>query len=154
MRIRTLVTSLLLWLGCGLLFSQPPAHYSKREMKKNPVWIEMIKSEQVNYFKALQAFELYFTKHPFPVMEEEEMAVNENLKERIEKAEKKYVHKHRKHKAEPTKTGKEKDEEAKLAFEVKRFNRWEMKVKPYVKNDGSIMSTEDRMNIWKQSGKQ
>lgn len=129
------------------LFGQ--TKFTKRQMKKQPVWIQMIKNEQANYFDALKAFELYFTAHPFPVIEEEEMGKNENLKERIEKSEARFKKRHRKVKQDPGTLQQEKHEEAKLAFEVKRFNRWEMKTRPYVKNDGSIMSAEERMAIWK-----
>jgi hypothetical protein len=125
--------------------------YSKTEMKKNPVWIKMIDDEHVNYFEALKAFELYFTTHKFPTMEEEEMGKNEKLKERIERSEKKYAKKARKRKENPSEPQKEKHEEAKLAFEVKKFNHWEMQTRPYVKDDGSIMSAEERMKIWKES---
>jgi hypothetical protein len=132
-------------------FAQTKTHYTKTEMKKNPVWIEMINDEHVNYFEALKAFELYFATHRFPVMEEEEMGKNEKLKERIEKSEAKYKKKKRKIKADPDAAQKEKHEEAKLAFEVKKFNHWEMQTRPYAKNDGSIMSAEERMKIWKES---
>ena len=120
-------------------------------MKKNPVWIEMIKEEHVNYFEAVKAFEIYFSAHPFPVMEEEEMAKNENLKERILKSEAKFKKKKHRTSEEPTASQKEKHEETKLAFEVKKFNHWEMQTRPYVKDDGTIMSAEERVKIWKQS---
>ncbi len=137
----------------GLSFAQSTNHFTKREMKNKPVWIEMIKDEQTNYFAAVRAFELYFTKHPFPVMEEEEMGRNEKLKERIEKNEAKFKKKKRKVNEDPNAIQKEKHEEAKMAFEVKRFKHWEMQTRPYVKNDGSIMGTEERMKIWKESNK-
>lgn len=140
-------SALCLLLLPSTLFSQ--AKFTKRQMKKQPVWIGMIKSEQVNYFDALKAFELYFTTHKFPVMEEEEMGKNELLKERIEKSEARYKKRHRKVKQDPGVLQQEEHEEAKLAFEVKRFNHWEMKTRPYVKNDGTVMSAEERIAIWK-----
>ena len=130
-----------------VIFAQ--THYTKREMKKNPVWIEMIKDEHTNYFEALKAFELYFTTHKFPVNEEEEMGKNENLKERIEKSEAKYKKKKHRVAEEPNASQKEQHEQTKMAFEVKKFNHWEMQTRPYVKDDGSIMSAEERMAIWK-----
>ena len=126
-------------------------HYTKREMKKNPVWIQMIKDERANYFETAKAFNLYFSTHRFPVMEEEEMGKNQNLKERIEKSEAKFKKKKRRVKQDPGVIQREKDEEAKMAFEVKRFNHWEMQTLPYVKDDGSIMDAEERMKIWKES---
>ena len=132
-------------------FAQSKTHFTKREMEKKPVWMEMIKDEHTNYFEALKAFELYFTAHRFPVMEEEEMGKNEKLKQRIEKSEAKFKRKKRSVKEDPSAAQKEKHEEAKLAFEVKKFNHWEMQARPYVKDDGSIMSAEERMKIWKES---
>ena len=129
--------------------AQAKIHFTKTEMKKKPVWIEMIKNEKVNYFEVLKAFELYFTAHKFPVMEEEEMGKNEKLKERIEKSEAKFKKKKHKVVEEANALQKEKHEETKLAFEAKKFNHWEMQTRPYVKSDGSIMSAEERMAIWK-----
>ena len=111
----------------------------------------MIKSERVNYFEAMNAFELYFTAHKFPVMEEEEMAKNEKLKERILKSEAKFKKKKRKEVLEPNASEKGKHEETKLAFEVKKFNHWEMQTRPFVKEDGSVMSAEERIKIWRES---
>lgn len=141
---------LSLFTVIGLFCSaQTKTHYTKAEMKRNAVWIEMIKSENVNYFEALKAFELYFTKHKYPVMEEEEMGKNTRLIERIEKHQKKLAKKKHKVSTDPTEREKEKHEKTKLAFEVKKFNHWEMQTRPYVKEDGTIMSTEERMAIWK-----
>ena len=130
------------------LFAQ--TQYTKREMKKKPVWMEMIKDEKANYFESLKAFELYFTKHKYPVMEEEEMGKNTHLIERIEKHQKKLAKRKHKVSTNPTEREREKHEETKLAFEVKRFNHWEMQTRPYVKEDGSVMSTEERMKIWNE----
>lgn len=151
MPLRTVFLAFVFMLLAGSAFSQAKTHFTKKEMKKNPVWIQMITGENVNYFEAVKAFELYFTTHRFPVMEEEEMAKNENLKERILKSEKKYKKRKRKEVTEPGESEKEKHEEKKLAFEVKRFNHWEMKTRPYVKEDGSIMTAEEQVKAWKES---
>ena len=131
-------------------FAQTRTHFTNREMKKNPVWIEIIKDERANYFEALKAFELFFTTHRFPVMEEEEMGKNERLKQRIEKSEAKLKKKEHRIEEEPNLSQKEKHGETELAFEVKKFNHWEMQTRPYVKDDGSIMSAEERIKIWKE----
>src|SRR5436853_439928 len=136
----------LFYLG----FSQSASHFTAKEMKKTPVWIKMMDDEHTNYFEALKAFELYFTTHKFPTMEEEEMAKNDKLKERIEKSEAKYKKKKPKYREAPGESQKEKHEETRLAFEVKKFNHWEMQTRPYVKDDGSIMNIEERMKIWKE----
>ena len=144
----------IIFLSCVNFFvvsALSQTHYSKREMKKNPVWIGMIKDERSNYFEALKAFELYFTTHKFPVMEEEEMGKNEKLKERIVKSEAKFKKKKHRVAEDRNAAQKEKHEETKLAFEVKRFNHWEMQTRPYVKEDGSIMTAEERMKVWKES---
>ncbi len=147
---KTVIGFVFMLLGFAA-FPQVKNHFTKKEMKKNPVWVGMIKDEHVNYFEALKAFELYFTAHKFPVMEEEEMGRNEKLKERILKSEAKYKKKKRKEVIEPNALEKEKHEQTKLAFEVKRFNHWEMQTRPFVKEDGSIMSAEEQMKVWKES---
>ena len=151
MILRKTILAFVFALTVFTAFPQTKNHFTKKEMKKNPVWIEMITDEHVNYFEALKAFELYFTAHKFPVMEEEEMARNEKLKERILKSEAKYKKKKRKEIIEPNESEKEKHEEVKLAFEVKRFEHWEMQTRPFVKEDGTIMSAEEQMKVWKES---
>src|SRR4051812_10691941 len=111
MSFRKTFFSALLTLLAFYSFAQTKTHYTKTEMKKNPVWIAMISDDHVNYFEALKAFELYFTTHPFPVMEEEEMAKNEKLKARIEKSEARFKKKKRKVKEDPNAAQKEKHEE-------------------------------------------
>lgn len=147
---KTVIIFIFLLMGFAA-FPQAKSHFTKKEMKKKPLWIEMQNDEHVNYFEALKAFELYFTDHKFPVMEEEEMAHNEKLKERILKSEAKYKRKKRKEIIEPNESEKEKHEETKLAFEVKRFEHWEMQTRPFVKEDGSIMSADEQMKVWKES---
>ncbi|MCX6198731.1 MAG: hypothetical protein NTY88_05860 [Bacteroidetes bacterium] len=151
MILRKIILVFVFMLTAFTAFPQAKNHFSKKEMKKSPVWIAMIKDEHVNYFEALKAFELYFTTHKFPVMEEEEMARNEKLKERILKSEAKYKKKKRKEMIEPNALEKDKHEQTKLAFEVKRFNHWEMQTRPFVKEDGTVMSAEEQMKVWKES---
>ena len=151
MLFRKIFVAFVFMLSAGVAFPQAPMHFTKKEMKKNAVWIKMITDEHVNYFEALKAFELYFTTHKFPVMEEQEMAKNEKLNERILKSEKKYRKRKRKEILEPNEAEKEKHEETKLAFEVKRFEHWEMKTRPYVKEDGSVMSADEQMKAWQES---
>jgi len=151
MLFRSIFITGLIILLAGPSSAQTKLHFTKKEMRTKPVWIEMIKDERTNYFEVIKAFEIYFTTHRFPVMEEEEMAKNEKLKERIEKSEAKFKKKKRNKSEDPNLAQKEKHEEAKLAFEVKKFNHWEMQTRPYVKSDGSIMSADERLKIWQDS---
>lgn len=134
-------TLLLLCLSLCFMATAQSSKYSDKYLQRKPVWIELIKQENVNYFEAMRAFELYWQNRDKPV-EEEEVLGGKFAQTREKRAEKK-------------ETGwvrrriREREEEAeKLAFEHKRFLDWERKVHPYVQPDGRILTMEERLKIW------
>jgi hypothetical protein len=129
----------------SLLYAQSKTHYTKQEMKRSPVWIEMIKSESVNYYDAEKAFQLYFSVHALPVSKEEEQG------QKVETPAKENEPRKKNRGKKGTSLMQQQNEEAKMAFEVKKFKHWEMEVKPYVKDDGTIMNATERLKIWKES---
>ncbi len=132
---------LFLFVFCSfLLQAQSNKPYSDRYMMKHPVWIEMIKNPDVNYFEAKKAFDLFWKEKDQPVEEEEILG--------------------KKHDQEKRKNGfvyrlfHQKEEAArKYAFEHKRFKHWMMITEPYVQPDGRILSKEEQLKIWEQEKK-
>ena len=105
--------------------------------RKNPVWIQLMVDENVNFFEIEKAFELYWENREKPL---EEHDVIGEAKEN-DKMEKRYIKRLFK---KTTLTDKE------LAFEVKRYNQWKMLVLPYVQNDGSILTKDQQLEIWRK----
>ena len=124
------------------VFSQKPLKDS--DYKKHPYWIEMIKDPNVNYFEAIKAYELFWKNKPEPREEDEKIGqdkTSEN-KNRFEDWEEKREKK------------RERKWQQKYGLECKKFEHWKMMVKPYVQEDGSILSKEEQMKIWEEQRKQ
>ncbi len=104
---------------------------SSKNYAKHPVWITMM-NDSVNYFEALKAFNTYWKSRPKP-SEEDEIIGEHRKKEKMGwKAER----------------AEERQEASnKLAFQYKRFKWWQMKVEPWVQDDGSILSKEKQQEI-------
>jgi hypothetical protein len=121
----------------GLLFCSEIAYAQKSNTKiyaKRPVWIGMM-NDSTNYFEALKAFETYWKFHPKP-KEEDEIIGEHRKKEKLGRKEER---------------AEEKQEESnKLTFQYKRFKWWQMKVEPWVQEDGSILSKEKQQEIEKK----
>lgn len=108
-----------------------------REFRKNAHWVAMMSDTNVNYFKAKIAFEEYWRGKPSPesIMEgeKEEEGEKRSLLSRALKSEKRYN-----------------AEILEYAQEHKKFLHWLRVNKPYVKEDGSIMSEEEKQALVQQ----
>jgi hypothetical protein len=114
-----------------------PAQSSDRSKDKmyanNPVWIQMMDDPNVNYFEIDRAFKTYFEHHEMPEGENE--VIGESWEqERI-----------------PSKRKQRKITiENKMRFAVKKYQLWREQMKPFVKADGSVMSSKERLDIWRK----
>jgi len=118
--------------------------YNPRTYKKQPVWIEMMNDPKANYFETLKAFRNYWKdrvlpREPFETegaesFEREVGLINEkeSQKERA-REEKKYAKQNRKG--------------IDYSAEVRAFKGWIQTVKPWVKQDGSIMTEQERQAV-------
>jgi len=127
--------------------------------KNNPVWILMMDDPDVNYFEALKAYETYWKYHKKPTGEEEEMQMMAALtgekmsKKQVRK--KKEIEREQKRAAEKSasKTYSKKEqleisEKENMKYQIKRFENWMLDVKPFVQEDGSILSDQEKQSIW------
>lgn len=105
--------------------------------RKNPAWIQLMESENPNFFVVEKAFELYWENREKPL---EEHDVIGEAKEN-EKMEKHYIKRLFK---------KNTPSEKEMFFEVKRYKQWHMLVQPYVQDDGSILSRDEQLEIWRK----
>jgi hypothetical protein len=123
------------------LASPPQTTHSKSIEKayaKFPYWIQMMEDEKANYFEAQKSFEIFWAKREKP-LEEEEILGDKN-EEYSKDA-----------KALAKRMKKLPPESQNLAFQYKKFLYWSREVKPYVQEDGSILSKAERLKISSQN---
>jgi hypothetical protein len=127
--------------------------------KNNPIWVSMMDDPNVNYFEAIKAYEAYWKNHQKPKGEEEEMAMMAALtgekmtkkqlrkKEKIEKEQKREIEESNSRKY----SKKEQlviSERENIKYQVKRFENWMLDVKPFVQEDGRILTEQEKQAIW------
>ena len=124
-------------LFIGLLFCivQTQAQPSTSTL---PDWVAMIDNPSTNYHEAIKAFDAYWLGKIKP---HEEMDLDEELtlQERGER--------------ESYFKGLSVAERSRfdlLQYHYKRFKQWKKEVKPYVQEDGRILSQQERIDIWNQ----
>jgi hypothetical protein len=152
---KQLILAVLLFL-CGnsnKLFAQP-------DYKKNPEWIKMINDPNANYFEAIKAYETYWKYHEKPNGEEEEMQKSNSSTEKMTDKEKKDSEELQREKEEERQKDMNKkysqkdmkmlEEKQEMIYQCKRFDDWIREVKPFVQEDGRILSEEERMDIYKR----
>jgi hypothetical protein len=111
-----------------------------------PSWVTMMEDPLVNYFDALNAYENYWKTHARPPGEEEEMEQSlGNTKKSVD------VEKDREEKVKKKKLkGASLEEVEYLKYQTKRFENWAREVKPWVQDNGHILSDEERTAIWQK----
>jgi hypothetical protein len=115
------------------------AQHDQRKMnyRKEPHWIYMMNNPSVNYFEAVRAFELFWKDKPVPLEEEEwEIAGIEKQKAfsllRFRSKERK------------------EEEGNQYLVEYRQFKMWQRSVQAYLKPDGTLLSMEERLSLWKK----
>jgi len=122
---------------------------SKQDNVSEPAWVKMMEDKNVNYYEAIKVYEAYWKNHKKPLGEEDELAGGkEDLKE-MQREAKKEQKKDLKRKFTEEDL-KKANEEQRLRYQVKRFEHWMREVKPFVQEDGRVLSDEERIAIWKK----
>jgi hypothetical protein len=103
---------------------------------KHPYWIDMIKDPKVNYFEAIKAYDEFWKNRKKP--EQEDDIIGQKKSES------------NKHRLFKTREQREEAESHKYALDVKKFEHWKMQVKPYVQQDGSILTADEKLKLWQQ----
>jgi hypothetical protein len=126
-------------LAILLLFFFNPLKAQQLESRNPlPAWVSMIDNPEVNYFEAVKAFDLYWSDKQRPEEEfEEKDATGKEEKER-EKSEA----------MRAQMTIEQREEYNLMKYHYKRFENWAREVKPFVQEDGRILSVQERIDIW------
>lgn len=106
--------------------------------KKNPVWIDLIKDNNVNYFEAIKAYELFWSNKKKPKVENDIIGQTKNTtgekeSEQLSKKERRLYNQ--------------------FALEIKKFEAWKKSVLPFVQADGRILSADERLKLWEETKK-
>lgn len=134
---RFLITALILIMA-GSAFAQKRT-LTDSDYRQYPHWIAMVDDTTANSFEAEKAFTLFWEKRIMPLEEKDILGVP-NEKER-----KTFLEKLFKSRAE-----KQREESEKYAFDVKKFRHWQLLMKPYVQDDGRILTPSERLQTWEQ----
>ena len=121
------------------LFSQK--QLKDADYKKHPYWIEMIKDPNVNYFEAIKAYELFWEGKEIPHEEDEKIGQKTTADEKEHRGEERRERREKK---------REREFQQKYGLDCKKFEHWKMMVKPYVQEDGRILSKEEQLKIWEE----
>jgi ribosome-binding ATPase YchF (GTP1/OBG family) len=118
---------------------------------QTPKWVLMMDDPNANYYEALKAYEEYWKTHPMPMEEEEEMegalpekGVSEKEMKREERERERELERRKKLR------GADLEVAEYLKYQNKRFKNWAREVKPWVQEDGRILTDEERTAIWKK----
>jgi hypothetical protein len=97
---------------------------------ETPEWVKMMNDPNVNYFKAVTNFNEYWKNKEKPVGEEKIFAAK-NSKIRENKG----------------------NEAIRYSFEYKKFLLWQKKNLAYVKGDGTLLTQDEKLEIWEKEKK-
>lgn len=112
---------------------------SKIELyKKNPVWKDMIDQPGVNFFEVQLAFQLFWKDKELPLEEDEVIGERRHLKNNLL------------NRTFNARELKEQQERNALAFDYKKYCWWIKKTEPYIHDDGTVMTYEERLALWKR----
>ena len=124
-----------------------PATRAQTDYATNPVWIKMIDDSTTNYYEAIKAYNEYWKHHVKPAGEEVEMAEGEkDAGERAREVKREIKEDSKRVLSEED--IKKMNENNMMKYHVKRFEQWAREVKPFVQEDGRILTEHERMEIW------
>ena len=142
-QLRVLLTILI----CLSLGANAQTNSGATTASNQPIWVQMMSDENVNYFEAVEAFNSYFKTHPMPDLEVEEELMGGDLKAKED------YEKEMKRDNKSTLTEQERKsmvEREQMNYQVKRFRNWMKESKPFVQADGHILTGSERAAIWQK----
>lgn len=110
--------------------------------RQKPVWIQMMNDPKANYFETIKAFREFWKEKKLPCEAGEEAGIDAfEVEVGLKDANKRESKWERKREERNNKDAKM------YAYEVKQFRGWVMQVKPWVKQDGTIMTLEEQQQL-------
>lgn len=110
-----------------------------------PLWVKMMDDSAVNYYQAIEVFERYWKSNRKPKGESEEMEAAEGKGRDISGMEREEAEKRRKNRRRESKLPLQSTEvQEYLKYQMKRFENWALEVKPWVQENGHILTFHER----------
>ncbi len=135
-----IILLILLSLKCVAQEKKP----RKINYEKEPAWITMMDDPNANYYETIKAFKKYYKERPFPE-EPKEMSEGDSFEKEIGLEEENGGKKSKRElKREARRIN---PNEPNYSGEVRAFRAWYYSIKPWVREDGSIISQEERQAI-------
>lgn len=147
-------------LSCIILLSTLTFVWAQeKRFAKEPLWIAMIDNPNANYYEAVLAYETYWKHHDKPMEEENEMhaiSLNVNRKNETEEREHKRAQRdfEKMTKRDKKRFAKEQEWRQQMVYQCKRFEEWKRDVAPWVQEDGSILTVEQRHELYLEKVKE
>ena len=127
-----LLTALLLFIS--LAGRSQAVKFTDKDYAQKPLWIQMMDIEGVNFNETLKAYDIYWQHHDLPEEEGDRYIKNKDApKKKLSKKELREIR-----------------EGAAMRFQVKKFEHWKIKNEPFVKENGNIMTAEERLKYHNQ----
>jgi hypothetical protein len=148
MRIQLRTKYIMLFAFVTIYLQTQAQTHSKKEYARKPLWIEMMNDSSANYFETIKAFREFWKGRVLP----EEPFENESidtfekevgLKENDESPRERMREKRKREKYNPK-------NEINYGAQVRAFKGWLHSVKPWVREDGSIISVYEQQQIINQ----
>lgn len=98
----------------------------------------MMDDPNANYFEVLKAYDAFWKNRKMPLEEDDIIGQS------FQKGKKGLISNWLKFREE-----REEEEAMKYKFDVKKFRFWQIKTEPYVREDGSIMTADERLELWR-----
>lgn len=133
--------------GVILLFLLPVAAGAQSpaiDYKSSPVWIQMMNDTSANYFETVKAFREYFKERPLP-KEPFEVEGEDDFEKEVGLEE---YEGGKKSKRELRREARRRNpNEPDYTAEVRAFRGWFYRIKPWVREDGSIIGPKEQQAI-------
>lgn len=129
-------------LGLTSIGVQAQTIYNEAEFKSTPVWVKMMDDENVNYFQAVLAYETFWKDRIKPEGDDDFTEGHQSKKEKRE---------HEKFEKQLRKMNPaERNAYDQLVYQNKRFEDWMHQAKPYVQENGHLLTQQERVELWKK----
>ncbi|MFM9055112.1 MAG: hypothetical protein ACKOQY_00255 [Bacteroidota bacterium] len=137
-----------LLFGLSTLCTQLFAQQAPGGME-TPRWVFMMEDPNVNFFEAIKEYQNYWMTHRKPISESE-LFEKENKRPKEERQAEAEREEERLQKLGKELSGSELEQTEYLKYQSKRFDKWVIEVKPWVQENGHILSYEERRAIWEK----
>lgn len=107
-----------------------------------PLWVRAMNDTAANYYEAVQSFNQYWKNKETPIEEAE------ILNQKIDRRERREIRQTQRKLKNMSPTERQQFDQ--MAYQFKRFKNWQKEVKPYVQENGHILTVSERQAIWNQ----